>query len=129
MQIVLVDDTPEHLDLLAEFVQELRPGAKIRRLQDGLELPGCLEEGCPDLVLMDLVMPTISGFDLVQQIRQEHRWSDLPIVAVSGLHHRSEREALVRAGFSDHIVKPYEVDELVQVLDTHLPANHTTLFQ
>lgn len=122
MHIVLVDDTPDHLELLSEFVQDLRPGATIRCLQDGQELPRLLEENPVDLVMVDLMMPTINGFDLVHQLRQVHRWQSLPIIAVSGLQRSNHQQAIQQAGFTDYIVKPYDFSELVRVLDQHLPA-------
>jgi two-component system, sensor histidine kinase SagS len=121
-KIVLIDDTPDHLELLAEFVGELRPSASICRVCDGRDLPHHLEAGPVDLVMVDLMMPSISGFDLVRQVRQEGRWPDLPIIAVSGLRKAEQQRELQQAGFSDYLFKPYEVDELVRVLDRHLPA-------
>ncbi|MDQ4075927.1 MAG: response regulator [Chloroflexota bacterium] len=121
MNIVLVDDTPDHLELLAEFVRELRPRATVLPLQNGLELPDCLNKKPVDMVMMDLMMPTISGIDLVRRVREAGRWPNLPIVAVSGLNQVGQQQQLLEAGFTDHIVKPYEIDELVRVLNAHLP--------
>jgi two-component system, sensor histidine kinase SagS len=121
-KIVLIDDTPDHLALLAEFVGELRPSASICQVCDGRELPRYLEEGQVDLVMVDLMMPSISGFDLVRQVREEGRWPNLPIVAVSALRKAEQQGALQQAGFSDYLVKPYEVEDLVRVLDRHLPG-------
>jgi CheY-like chemotaxis protein len=120
--IVLIDDTADHLELLAEFIGELRPGANIRLLQNGRQLPQFLESEPTDLVMMDLMMPSINGFDLVRQVRESGRWPDLPIVAVSGLRQANHQEELLRAGFSDYVNKPYEVEELATILDRHLPA-------
>ncbi len=119
--IVLVDDTPDHLELLAEFVGELRPGANILQFRDATELPRHLEEAQVDLVMVDLMMPTINGFDLVRQVREAGRWADLPIVAVSGMRQGDQQAELHRAGFNDYIFKPYEVTDLIRVLDQHLP--------
>jgi two-component system, sensor histidine kinase SagS len=121
-KIVLIDDTADHLELLAEFVGELRPSASIYQVCDGRELPRYLEEGQVDLVMVDLMMPSISGFDLVRQVREEGRWPNLPIVAVSALRKAEQQCELQQAGFSDYLFKPYEVEELVRVLDRHLPG-------
>jgi CheY-like chemotaxis protein len=119
--IVLIDDTPDHLELLAEFIGELRPEASIRLLQNGQHLPQALEAESVDLVMMDLMMPSVNGFDLVRQIRASGQWTTLPIIAVSGLKQPNHEEALQQAGFSDYLYKPYEVDELADLLDRHLP--------
>lgn len=120
--IVLIDDTPDHLELLAEFIGELRPDATLQLLQNGRHLSQTLEAGPVDLVMMDLMMPSIDGFDLVRQIRASGRWPTLTIVAVSGLKQPNHQQALEQAGFSDYLYKPFEVDELADLLDRHLPA-------
>lgn len=122
MNIILVDDTPDHLNLLAEFVQELRPDATVHRLQNGMDLPRYLEQQHADLIMMDLMMPGISGMDLVQQVRSSTRWINLPIVAVSGLNQHQHQQKLIQAGFNDYIFKPYELDELARILEQHLPV-------
>ena len=122
MNIVLIDDTPDHLELLAEFVGELRPQATIVPMKDGRLLPQRLQEAAVDLVMVDLMMPAINGFELVRQVRETGQWSQLPIIAVSGLRQDSQQSELERAGFTDYIVKPFEVSDLVRVLDRHLPV-------
>ncbi len=126
MTIVVVDDTADHLELLAEFIGELRPNATVCLLRNGLELPTCLESKPVDLVLMDLMMPSINGYDLVRKVRGAGRWSDLPIVAVTGLRRSDHHESLQEAGFSDCISKPYEIEELARVLDQLLPRNNSS---
>lgn len=121
MNIVVIDDTPDHLELLSEFLKELRPRATIQPLQNALDLPTYLEDKPVDLVMVDLLMPSMNGMDLVRQIRGTGRWPHLPIVAVSGLRHNNHHQVLQEAGFNDYIVKPYEVDDLLRVLDQHLP--------
>ncbi|MBA3534571.1 MAG: response regulator [Ardenticatenales bacterium] len=121
MNIILVDDTADHLELLSEFLQDLRPNATIYCLQDGLELSRWLDETPIDLLMVDLMMPTINGFELVRKVRQNRRWATLPIIAVSGLRQSNHRVELEKAGFSDYIVKPYEISDLVRVLDHYLP--------
>jgi DNA-binding response OmpR family regulator len=121
MNIILVDDTPDHLELLSEFVRDLRPNANIYCLRNGLELTRWLEEKSIDLVMVDLMMPGISGFELIRQVRQNRRWDMLPIIAVSGLRQPNYQTELRKAGFSGYIVKPYEISDLIRVLDQHLP--------
>lgn len=117
MHIILVDDTPEHLELLAEFVRELRPGARISRLQEGRRLPALLDEGPADLLMIDLLMPGMDGVDLARMVREELRPS-LPIVAVSGLPRNAP---LPTTAIDDRIAKPYSFADLGRVLDRFVP--------
>ena len=121
MQIVLIDDTPEHLELLTEFVSELRPAAQVWPLQDGRSLPAFLAQHRADLVMMDLMMPHISGYELARWLRAEND-ERLPIIAISALQMPNHDEALQQAGFTDALRKPYEFHELARLLDQHLPA-------
>ena len=122
MNIVLIDDTPDHLELLAEFIGELRPQATILPMRDGRLLSQRLQEAPVDLVMVDLMMPAINGFDLVRQVRETGQWGHVPIIAVSGLRQDEQQSELEQAGFTDYIVKPFEVADLVRVLDRHLPC-------
>ena len=121
MHIVLIDDTPEHLELLSEFVSELRPHADISTLDDGRALPDVLATRHADLVLMDLMMPTVSGFELVRWLRDEAR-SPAPVIAISGLRTHDHDATLRHAGFTDSLMKPYSFSELARLLDEHLPG-------
>jgi CheY-like chemotaxis protein len=127
MHVILVDDTPEHLELLSEFITELRPEARVRCLQNGFELPRYLELAPTDLVLVDLLMPAMNGFDLVRMVREDERWRHLPIVAVSGLRAATEQQELQMAGFDDFMEKPYELTQLERILNQHVPHTSSTL--
>lgn len=122
MHIVLVDDTPEHLELLREFLGELRPEARVTTLQDGRHLVEHLRKQPADLVMVDLLMPRINGYDLVQQLRAVEYCAETPVVAVSGLRQPDHESELHALGFTDYIVKPYEITDLLRILDRHLPG-------
>jgi CheY-like chemotaxis protein len=121
MNILLVDDTQDHLELLSEFVRELRPQATIHSLQNATELTQYLQATPVDLVMVDLLMPQMNGFDLVRQVREMGQWPNLPIVAVSGLRESGQQQRLQEAGFNDYVNKPYDFSDLTRVLDRHLP--------
>jgi CheY-like chemotaxis protein len=74
------------------------------------------------LVLQDLVLPDMDGFDLVQQLRALPRGSEVPMLAVSGLMSKLEEARVSAVGFDDVISKPVEPSRLVQIVRAHLPA-------
>lgn len=119
MHIILIDDTPDHLELLAEFVRELRPGARITTIQDGRRLPEVLAEGAADLLLMDLIMPGVDGISLARRVRETLQPS-LPIVAVSGLNPGTV--PLDGSGINDQIGKPFSFASLSRILDRYVPV-------
>lgn len=74
-----------------------------------------------DLVLLDLVLPDISGFELVALLKQEHLTRNMPILAVSALVTPQERDRAFQAGCNDYLTKPYLIDSLKQKISQYLP--------
>ena len=71
----------------------------------------------PDLILLDVVMPQMNGIVVTQTLRQNPITRDIPIVAVTGLAHKSQQQEIIRAGFDDYLCKPYLIEELSDKLD------------
>jgi diguanylate cyclase (GGDEF)-like protein/PAS domain S-box-containing protein len=78
----------------------------------------------PDLILQDLLLPDIDGFELVQRLRALPHAADIPILAFSGFLSKIEQSHSLQAGFSDHLYKPVEASRLVQTVQAHLPSKH-----
>ncbi len=74
-----------------------------------------------DLVLLDLVLPDISGFELVSLLRQNELTRDMPIIAISALVREQERERAMVAGCYDYLSKPYFIDDLDRKIRQYLP--------
>ena len=74
-----------------------------------------------DLVLLDLVLPDISGFDLANLYRQNQSTQKMPIVAISALARDQEREKAIRSGCNDYLVKPYFLEDLDRIIRQYLP--------
>jgi CheY-like chemotaxis protein len=84
---------------------------------DGKEALHALENNQDiDIVLMDIMMPEMDGFEAISHIRQNPRWRDLPIIAVTAKAMSGDREKCIRAGASDYISKPVDIDQLVSLL-------------
>ena len=74
----------------------------------------------PDLILLDVVMPQMNGIAVTQILKQNPITKDLPIIAVTGLAHKSQQQEIMKAGFDDYLCKPYLIEELSDKLDRFL---------
>jgi PAS domain S-box-containing protein len=115
-RILVVDDNADALEGLVRVVGLM--GHDVRRARDGLE---ALETGRtfqPDIVLMDLGMPNLNGFDAARRMRTEAWGREVVIVATTGWGQDSDRRRTLEAGFDCHLVKPIPLDSLREVLNT-----------
>jgi CheY-like chemotaxis protein len=90
---------------------------KVITAVDGKEAIRQLEEN-PDtnLVLMDIMMPEMDGYEAMQKIRQKKEFRNLPIIAVTAKAMSGDREKCIQAGASDYISKPVDIDQLLSLL-------------
>ncbi len=89
--IGLVEDHPEMADLLTQVVRSLRPSGRIWRAADGREAMTLLRTSRPDVLLLDLLMPRLNGYELLHELRRDERLRDVPVIVVSGAEDRDER--------------------------------------
>ncbi len=103
--VLIVDDDPVHAEI-AEMALK-RAGFSVRRAVDGpLALEALAADPLPDLVLLDVMLPKIDGFEVLRRLRAEARTKDLPVIMVSSMS-RDQDAARGRAlGANDYIVKP-----------------------
>jgi len=116
--ILVVDDTPETLGLLTDTLDHA--GFTVLIATDGESALELLDQITPDLVLMDAVMPGMSGFESCRRIKQEKLLANLPVIFMTGL---SESEHVIEglaSGGVDYVTKPIIVDELLARIRVHL---------
>jgi CheY-like chemotaxis protein len=111
----------------AGFTEELMPGngtsskkkngVRTITAESGQEAMDILEEnGDIDIVLMDIMMPRMDGYETIQKIRREHKNNVLPIIAVTAKAMKGDREKCIEAGASDYITKPVKIDQLLSLM-------------
>ncbi len=117
-QIVIVDDCLENRLVLYHFLEPL--GFKIFEAADGAEGLAKVKAVLPDLVLMDLVMPNIDGFEAARQLRNDACLQHIPIVAVSASSSINSETMLFKKQFDDFLPKPVDFEQLLHVLSKHM---------
>ncbi|MCK6508761.1 ATP-binding protein [Myxococcota bacterium] len=121
VRILAVDDDPMNLRVLQA---QLRPPAYLLTLvQSGPQALQQIEQHGPfDIVLMDIMMPYMSGYEVVQTLRQHHPPHQLPILMLSAKNQVKDFAAAFQAGANDYIAKPYAKSELIARIQRHLTS-------
>nr|MDQ2696719.1 ATP-binding protein [Pseudomonadota bacterium] len=114
-RILVVDDNQDAAASLSLLLQIM--GNDVRVAHDGLEAVAMAEEFHPDLILLDIGLPGIDGYEAAQRIRRQDRGRDVVLVAVTGWGQQADRHRSRAAGFDHHLVKPVEPDSLTQLLE------------
>jgi CheY-like chemotaxis protein len=124
--VLVVDDEPDVVDLI-EFVV-VQAGATVRTARGAAEALNLLAESewVPDVVLLDIGMPGMNGYDLLLAIRQQDGLESVPAVAVTGFGYSVDKDRAFDVGFSVHVTKPFQSDVLVDLVrwiaETKSPA-------
>src|SRR4029453_3910395 len=100
--ILLVDDNLQNLELMQAYLESLP--CRIMTARDGIEAVDIIDEGgedCPDLVLLDVMMPRMSGFEVCQKIKSRPSTRDIVVIMVTALHEVGDFERAVECGTND----------------------------
>jgi len=102
--ILIVDDTPENLSLLSELLQ---PAYRVRAASSGHRaLQVAASEPRPDLILLDVMMPEMDGYEVIRQLHEDARTSDIPVIFITALESSIDEERGLALGAVDYITKP-----------------------
>jgi putative two-component system response regulator len=108
-RILVVDDERRNRNLLRAMLKSL--GYDSDTAFDGMEAMAKIEQGY-DLLLLDVMMPGMDGFEMTRRVREKTGWSDIPIIMVTALGSKEDRLRAVEAGANDYITKPIDKNEL-----------------
>ncbi len=109
--VLLVDDNEQNVELLLAYLEEL--GCELRTASDGQAALDEVSKKKPDLILMDVMMPRMSGFQACKRIKSDPATRDVPIVMVTALNEVSDVERAVDSGADDFLTKPVNRVELL----------------
>ena len=106
LRILLVEDNEDSREAIQTMLEHL--GAKVSLAGDGFEALAAVERDDPDIVLCDLRMPRMDGFEFIRQVHAVAEHASLPVVALSGLTSSDDHRRTEAAGFEGHISKPLD---------------------
>lgn len=121
-RLLIVDDNIDAADSLAILLRAL--GHQVATAHDGLRALELIREQVPDVVLLDIGMPMLSGLEVAREVRSDPSLVGVRLVAVSGYGQPLDKLAASSAGFDDHLVKPVDVQEVLHALRPAAPHGH-----
>lgn len=112
--ILIAEDSPASLEFLTELLNAW--GYATAQAVSGLEALSQVETATPELVLLDLQMPDLDGYGVLQRLRSDERFKGLPVVALTAFAMRGDREKALQLGFDAYLTKPIDSALLRQVV-------------
>jgi formate hydrogenlyase transcriptional activator len=116
--ILIVDDTPENLQVLGAMLEGA--GFEVRIATSGPEALRDAAKKPPDLILLDIMMPEMDGFEVCQRLKTDSGLRPIPVIFISALGMTDHKIQAFREGAVDYITKPFQVEEVVARVNTHL---------
>ena len=117
-KILVVDDETDVVEFIGRTLQT--EGFDVVYAYDGISAMDLVDLEKPDLVLLDIMMPMMSGYEVCEQIKSNPQTQDIPIICVSSAHTPDARALSLRVGAATLIVKPFRPDELVAQVRRYL---------
>ena len=121
--LLVVDDNPKNLQIVALILREVN--FKIIIATDGKSAVDLVQRAKPDLVLMDVMMPGMDGFEACKIIKSDPANDNIPVIFLTALSEKVNTVKGLEAGGVDYMVKPFDKEELVTRIRTHLELKYT----
>ncbi len=121
-EILIVDDNPQNAELLCAYLETL--DCQIRIAEDGVYGLEEIEKSQPDLILLDVMMPRMSGFEVCRKIKGDPKYRDIPVIMVTALNELGDVERGIDSGVDDFLSKPVNKLELLTRVKSLLCVRH-----
>ncbi|MDM8558198.1 response regulator [Candidatus Parabeggiatoa sp. HSG14] len=116
--LLVVDDIPANLRLLTEMLT--KHNYTVRPVSEGFRALTAIRTKLPDLILLDIMMPNMNGYEVCKQLKADTRTRDIPIIFLSALNEVLDKVEAFSVGGVDFISKPFQVEEVLARVETHL---------
>ncbi|BAL24503.1 response regulator [Azoarcus sp. KH32C] len=119
-RILLIEDNPANLELATYLLET--GGYEVIAAEDGEEGLALLKQQRPDIVVTDLQMPVVDGYEVLRRLRQDASFDVVPVIAVTAFSMSGDRVKVLRAGFDGYLSKPIVPEIFVSQIDAFLKA-------
>ena len=116
--IIVVDDTPANLHLLTGMLKER--GYKVRPVANGKFALQTAKHDPPDLILLDIIMPEMNGYEVCECLKADEQLSGIPVIFISALNETMDKVKAFKVGGVDYVTKPFQFEEVQARVATHL---------
>ncbi len=123
-QLLLVDDEPGLREAVQAYLED--SGFKVQVASNAREAWDILQKNSPDLVISDVMMPQVNGYQFLQELREDARFKALPVVFLTARGMKSDRIQGYQAGCDAYLPKPFDPDELVAIVENLLERRAAT---
>ena len=116
-KVLIVDDDPMNIELLEVHLSK---DYDILKAYDGKEAMTIVETNPPDIILLDIMMPGMNGYEVCRKLKDDRNTNHIPILMVTALHETEDRNKAIEAGADDFITKPFDIIELTVRVKSYL---------
>lgn len=117
-KVLIVDDIPENIQILGEMIKDFDLDVKIA--EGGEEAIEIIDSFTPDIILLDLMMPHVNGWDVIDYVRKKYSKNEMVIIVVSLLNNKDNIDECYELGVNDYINKPVIKARLTSSIESHL---------
>lgn len=117
-KVLIVDDIPENIQTLGEMIKDFDLDVKIA--EGGQEAIDIIDSYTPDIILLDLMMPHVNGWDVIDHVREKYSKNEMVIIVVSLLNNKDNIDECYELGVNDYITKPVIKARLTSSIESHL---------
>jgi two-component system, sensor histidine kinase and response regulator len=123
--ILIVDDIPANLKVLSDMLKE--EGYKVRPVPNGMLALQVAEREKPDLILLDIMMPEMDGYEVCRRLKANEELREIPIIFISALNETNDVVKALKYGGVDYITKPFRSEEVIARVSTHVKLHRQSI--
>lgn len=124
--VLIVEDNEQNLELLQVYMEELEPEVTTLSAANGVEALERVSRNKPDLILLDIMMPKMSGFEVCRHLKSSPATRDILVVMITALNETGDIERATECGADDYLTKPVERTTVVNLVRTMLQARQAS---
>ena len=124
--VLIVEDNPQGLELLEVYMEDLQPEVTVCSATNGMEALELVSQHKPDLILLDIMMPKMSGFEVCRHLKSSPETRDIQVVMITALSETGDLERATESGADDYLTKPVDRAALANLVRTMLQAKQAS---
>ncbi|MCU0565652.1 MAG: response regulator [Oculatellaceae cyanobacterium Prado106] len=118
IRILLIEDNESSRQLMSDYLEYY--GYRVFSLAQGADFEAAMAEFRPHVILLDLKLPDVDGFTILQQCQQRLEWARIPVIVVSAFSFQTDQQRALRLGAKRYLVKPVNLSQLTQAITEEL---------